>query len=75
MRLDQINLPCFRSFDVSDLISEDPFILLGLGQLLSFHTVVHHGQLVHLQVEADAQLPAEVGDVLDRLVGKLLLAK
>ena len=57
----------FRSVNFSDLISAGPFIQLGYGQLLSVHTVVHHGQLVHLQVEADAELPAEVSDVLDGL--------
>ena len=38
----------FRSVNFSDLISAGPFIQLGYGQLLSVHTVVHHGQLVHL---------------------------
>ena len=36
---------------------------------------MQHGQLVHLQVEADAELPAEGGDVLDGLLSKLLLGK
>ena len=62
------------SVDVRDLISEDLFVQLRLGQLLSVHTVVHQGQLVPLQVEADAQLPAESGDVLDGLVSKQLFA-
>ena len=75
MRLYQINLPLFRSVDVSDPVPADSLLQLGLGQLLSVHTVVHHGQLVHLQVVADAQLPAEFGDVLDRLISKLLLTK
>ena len=75
MRLNQINLPLLRSVDVSDLVAADFFLQLGLGQLLSIHTVVHHGQLVHLQVEADAQVPAEVGDVLYGLASKLLLTK
>ena len=35
---------------------------------------MQHGQLVHLQVEADAQLHAVIGDKLDGLVSKLLLA-
>ena len=74
-RLYLINLPLLRSVDVSDLISADPFLQLGLGQLLSVHTVVQHGQLVHLQVVANAQLPAKVGDVLDGLLSKLLFAK
>ena len=74
-RLDhQINLPLLGSVDVRDLISEDLFVQLRLGQLLSVHTVVHQGQLVPLQVEADAQLPAESGDVLDGLVSKPLFA-
>ena len=51
------------------------FVQLGLGQLLSVHTVVHHGHMVQIQVVADSQLPAEVGDVLERLLSKLLLAK
>ena len=51
----------------------NPFIQLWLGQLLSVHTVVQQGQLVHLQVEANAELPAEVGNVLDRIVSKPLL--
>ena len=50
-------------------------IQLGPGQLLSVHTVVLQGQLAHVQVEADAQLPASVGDVLDRLSSKLLLVQ
>ena len=62
------------SVDVRDLISEDLFVQLRLGQLLSVHTVVHQDQLVPLQVEADAQLPAESGDVLDGLVSKQLFA-
>ena len=49
------------------------FIQRGLGQHLSVHTVVQQGQLVHLQVESNAQLPAEVGDELDGLASKLLL--
>ena len=34
---------------------------------------MQHDQLVPLQVEADAELPAEVGDELDGLASKLLL--
>lgn len=67
----ECDLPLFGSIDVSDLVTMNPFIQLGCGQLLSVHTVVHQGQLVHLQVEANAQLPAKVGDVLDRLFSKL----
>ena len=33
------------------------------------------GQLAHVQVVADAKLPAKVGDVLDRLQSKLLLSE
>ena len=36
---------------------------------------MHHGQLVHLQVEANAQLPSEVSDVLYGLASDLLLGK
>ena len=64
-----------RSVDVSDLVTVNFFIQRGLGQLLSVHTVVQQGQLVHLQVESNAQLPAEVGDELDGLESKPLLAK
>ena len=51
------------------------FIQLELRQLLSVHTVVHHGQLAQPQVVADAKLPAKVSDVLDFLTSKLLLTK
>ena len=33
------------------------------------------GQLAHVQVVADAKLPAKVGDVLERLQSKLLLSE
>ena len=36
---------------------------------------MHHRQLVHLQVVAEAKPPAEVGDVPDRLESKLLLSE
>ena len=36
---------------------------------------MQHDQLVPLQVEADAELPAEVGDELDGLASKPLLPK
>ena len=70
-----INLPLFRSVNVSDLVPVNIFVQLGLRQLLSVHTVVHHDQMAHLQVVANAQLPAKVGHILDRLMSKLLLAK
>ena len=63
------------SVDVSDLVAVNHFIQRGLGQLLSVHAVVHHSHLTQLKVVADAQLPAEVGDELDRFVSKLLLGK
>ena len=50
-------------------------IQLGPGQLLSVHTVVFQGQLAQIQVVADAQLPAKVGDELDGFVSKLLLSE
>ena len=70
-----INLPLFRSVDVSDFVTVNIFIQLWLWQLLSVHTVVHHGQLAQLQVVSDAKLPAKVSYVLDFLMSKLLLAK
>ena len=33
------------------------------------------GQLAHVQVEADAQLPAKIGDEIDGLLSELLLSE
>ena len=71
----ECHLSLFRSIDISDPVTADPFFQLGPGQLLSVHTVVLQGRLAHVQVVADAQLPAKVGDVLDRLLSELLLSE